>query len=715
GSQRSGTMTVGLGYITTKIHEDSDSTITVSGRTSFSGIEYSTSIHFHKNHRPQLTGLSPLGIPEDSMMTMLILATDRDGDPVSIQTPSLPSWLRYDPATASISGTPRGADVGDTVVALQAVDSWGALAEMSLSIRVAHVNHVPRLLELPLPLAAEDSVYTSRVVANDQDSARFGDRLVYRLEANPYWMSVDSTTGMIRGKPSARDVGEYSVTARVDDGRGGCVTDRFRVSVRHTNHNPMITSVPDSHVSEDSSYRYHVAAVDSDSDLFGDTLRYHLIAGPEWLSMDSSNGLLSGTPAAGDVGAWNVKILVDDGKGGSVTQDFALSVLHVNHSPRFLSAILKDLVAVEDSVFSATFGALDTDVPTFRDTLRYQAIILPHWLTLDPLTGQVTGSPREGDRDTVLSISVTDGYFGDTLTVTLSVAPVNDPPALSTMPSWEVDEFDSLTVSFASLSPYVQDPDDPDSLMHWAVNGTRDLYVCTTPEGIRIIPQNGWAGIDSVRLIVRDSGELADTTDVRVAVRPVDHPPTITSAPDTVAYADLPYRWEIMVHDIHPADSTFKYHLVGPSWLSIGPGGSLEGRPRTIGRVTVSVRVSDRAGFSDSVRFQIAVRSNDELKEIAGAVPTTFVLKPNYPNPFNPVTTIRFGVPEKSRVTLRVFNVIGQLVDQLADDERDPGYYEVRWAPRTQASGAYFLLMEAQSSTNPGYSYRSTQRMLLLK
>jgi photosystem II stability/assembly factor-like uncharacterized protein len=83
-------------------------------------------------------------------------------------------------------------------------------------------------------------------------------------------------------------------------------------------------------------------------------------------------------------------------------------------------------------------------------------------------------------------------------------------------------------------------------------------------------------------------------------------------------------------------------------------------------------------------------------------------LLPNQPNPFNPVTTIRFVVPEKMRVTISVHDVAGRVVATLLDDVREPGTHEVTWNAEGMASGVYFTRMHAGKTD-------VSRKMVLLK
>jgi Tol biopolymer transport system component len=101
-----------------------------------------------------------------------------------------------------------------------------------------------------------------------------------------------------------------------------------------------------------------------------------------------------------------------------------------------------------------------------------------------------------------------------------------------------------------------------------------------------------------------------------------------------------------------------------------------------------------------------------ETKEI----PTTFSLSQNYPNPFNPSTTIKYGLPKDVKVTLEVYNILGQRVAVLVNEEQEAGYHEVVFQNANLASGVYFYRLRAgDPSAGSGHGFVDTKKLVLLR
>jgi len=95
--------------------------------------------------------------------------------------------------------------------------------------------------------------------------------------------------------------------------------------------------------------------------------------------------------------------------------------------------------------------------------------------------------------------------------------------------------------------------------------------------------------------------------------------------------------------------------------------------------------------------------------------PVSHALHQNYPNPFNPSTTIRFELPEAAYVRLAVFNLLGEEVVQLVDDQRQAGVYDQQFDASGLASGTYFYRLEVQKSGGDGRSFVQVRKMTILR
>ena len=810
---------------------------------------------------PADTGFAPtdarmLLLPaiEDSLYRARIHADDPDsslfGDRVHYRITGPPTWFTIDSVSGALSGTPSGLRVRDSLVLVQAYDNKGGFTVEEFVVRVQHVNHKPALLSSPPTSISEDSLYRYPIVAQDADSALWGDAIRFALKAGPAWLGIDSVRGLLSGSPIGKDVGGFPITVEVTDGKGGTATQSFTINVNHTNHPPAFTSQPVRTATEDSVYFYNVSARDQDSLLFGDMIRYRMPTGPSWLNIDSLSGVLTGKPGRLNVHDTTIAIEAYDGKGGRGGQVFQLRVIHVNHPPVISSS--PAAIAKEDSLYKYDLKASDDDAAQFGDLVRYRASVKPGWIRVDSVNGTVAGVPGAVDvGDTLVIIEVCDqfggmatqqfalkvfhtnhaprlqripdivfpedssttihldqyvsdsdnstqslrwrvGLIGDeasgqkarptgvtsmksalkpntaptrvaisartsesrtdsllisldsvahtvTLTSTkyfhganipigfivsdpgglsagtalfLTVTPVNHPPVLQKLAAGSFDEDDSLALPFKEWYARLSDPEDADSEHTWSVSGGRHIHATQSPTEVVVRADRDWFGTDSLRVVVADTGGLCDSTYWIVNTGPVNDPPRITSAPDTVAYADFLYRFKLVAKD--PDDSLFTYRLSGPSWLSIDSLGRVSGRPDNPGKFRVSLTVQDSSHAADSLSFMLNVLPADLAKDLSNGIPQVFVLKQNYPNPFNPSTTIRFGLPERGRLTLDIYDILGQRVDRLVEGEISAGYHEIPWSPNV-ASGMYFLVMRGESLEHAGVDFRFVRKMMLLK
>ncbi len=96
------------------------------------------------------------------------------------------------------------------------------------------------------------------------------------------------------------------------------------------------------------------------------------------------------------------------------------------------------------------------------------------------------------------------------------------------------------------------------------------------------------------------------------------------------------------------------------------------------------------------------------VEKTVSGIPTSFQLDQNFPNPFNPTTTIRYSVPSASKVSLKVFDLLGRQVQTLVDETQMPGQYTVTLDARTLSSGVYFYRLNAGS-------FSQTKKLVLMK
>jgi hypothetical protein len=103
------------------------------------------------------------------------------------------------------------------------------------------------------------------------------------------------------------------------------------------------------------------------------------------------------------------------------------------------------------------------------------------------------------------------------------------------------------------------------------------------------------------------------------------------------------------------------------------------------------------------------------IETVISGIPMNFAISQNYPNPFNPSTKINYQVPNDARVILEVYNIAGQKVAELVNQDQSAGYYTVDFGTTGKlASGVYIYRINASDKAT-GKNFTETKKMMLLK
>lgn len=285
--------------------------------------------------------------------------------------------------------------------------------------------------------ATVGELYHYDVEATDPD----GDGLGYDLLAAPAGMVIDGATGLITFAPEA--AGSFPVSLRVSDGQAGEAFQSYTLEVIQPNCPPEITSTPLVLAFEGEPYRYQVEATDPDND----PLIFSLTTAPAGMDIDAATGLLTWTPqTAGD---HPVTVRVEDGRAGSDTQSYTLSVMPSNHPPSITSTPIP--TATVDTPYFYDVAAEDPD----GDRLTYTLSEAPLGMAIEPATGLITWTPVVSAEHTV-QIEVTDtqgASASQRFNVTVGFNTNNRPPVLGPIGALTAALGQTLRVPLAASDP----------------------------------------------------------------------------------------------------------------------------------------------------------------------------------------------------------------------------------------------------------------------
>ncbi|MEH2224731.1 DUF4347 domain-containing protein, partial [Nostoc sp.] len=229
-------------------------------------------------------------IPEDINFNFTISDSFQDPDPGDTLTytatlengDSLPSWLSFNAATQTFSGTPLNENVGSLNIKVTATDTYLAQISDIFVLTVNNVNDAPEVFQaIADKQATEDTVFTFIIPDNTFKDVDAGDILTYTatLENSdsdplPSWLSFNAATKTFSGTPLNANVGSLNIKVTATDTAGAQANDVFVLTVNNVNDAPEVfQAIADKQATEDTLFNFTVPD-NTFIDIDGDSLTY---------------------------------------------------------------------------------------------------------------------------------------------------------------------------------------------------------------------------------------------------------------------------------------------------------------------------------------------------------------------------------------------------------------------------------------------------------
>ena len=612
----------------------------------------------------------------------LVLPEARGGTaPLTYSVSTLPAGLVFDATTRTLSGTPTAATNGPVTIIYTVIDSDRDASALIFSIAVEEG-------EMPPPVADAQLIATPSAIREDAGTTQIALTVSLATAKTATETVTFTLVAPSEGKQAVRDV-DYVASL------GAIVTIPAGATVGTTT----LTFTPINNTAVDSLRAIGVQATFAS----GATLMTDIkIVDDETPSTAIS---LSVNPHAIIEGSGEVNVTVTATLNGKALGENATVVIAIDATS----------TATRDVDYAALFNPL---------------IVIP--------AGSITGSTQfairiidddllEGN-ETIKVIGVVNGLEGDAAEITLS-----DQAPTTPDPGDPGDPGDS-SLAFADNTAipdqsYTAGTEITPLVLPAASGGTAPLAysISALPAGLvfdaatRTIAGTPTAATDGAVIVIYtviDSGGSAAVLTFNITVNEGlslgDFFDFFGSSGKVVPTAshDLAEIREFIVGQrvediVLPAASggtaplTYSLSPALPAGLTFDAATrTIAGTPTTAAETAYTYTVTDANGASASLSLQTR--------------PTAFSLADNFPNPFNPATTIQYALPQAADVELTVYNVVGQPVRTLVAEHQSAGRYAVEWdatndSGHSLSSGMYFYRLQA------GEEFREVKKMLLLK
>jgi hypothetical protein len=534
----------------------------------------------------------------DSALSFSVAAnfSDPDGSPLTFSASGLPSSLTIG-AGGVTTGTPVAGEIGSHQVTVTATDPGGEFVSDIFTLVVGPANRAP---EVATPIA--DQSFNEALAVNTDFSGNFSDpdadTLSFSAAGLPASLSI-SVAGVVSGTPVQGDVGTHNVTITVTDTESASVSDSFVVTIL-ANQAPVLDSpIPEQSVDTGESATINLAGNFSDPD--GGLLTFSSTGIPASMTMNTA-GVISGTPAAADIGSHSVTVTATDPGGLFVSDPFSLAVT-ANLPPEI------DTPLGDQSVNEGIVANLDV-AGNFSDpeasTLSYSGTGLPGSLTLST-AGVISGTPVAVDvGGHNVTITATDpGGLTVSGTFLLTVI-ANQTPVLDALLGDQ-----TVTIDMPVTIDVGGNFSDPEAgALTFSATGLPASLTINAAGVITGSPVLAEIGANSVSVTATDPLGLFVTGAFTLTIVGNQAPELDTPISDQSLPEGQPSNVDISGAFSDPDSDTLTFSATGlPLPISISAAGVLTGTPGAadIGSYNVTVTATDPGGLFAENTFSLTV------------------------------------------------------------------------------------------------------------
>jgi len=587
------------------------------------------------------------------------------------------------------------------------------------------------LIEGTIRIDGASLLPTSVIRVLRRDSSIAKTVLPYASFPNQFGVRLSTSDGFQKGDPllfrcvlSSRDsflCRSFDAPPAFANSLVGEQRDVFNI-VLTRNHKPhIVRGLPDTTIREGRTFVYKVFATDMDLD----RLYYRLKEAPPNAQIHPTTGIFQWTPSFDDSGSHSVSIEIDDLYDRVETRTTMIKVLNVNRPPTVVQSPPAGIVREGESMFFEVQG-FDPD----HDSLSYWFTDRSRKFDFPTSTGQIVFSPTFQDSGTyIFSALVTDGSLSDTSEpFRITVLNVNRAPnIISSTLDTTIDENQEIRILFRATDP------DGDSTQ---------LALLSAPLGAEFTsdgtffwkPNFQQAGEYNVSVLATDRS-LSREAGVHIVVRNLNHlpPPVSLHFPrqqDTVNLEAVGRFVEFSWSNSNDEDVDdlvqYDLHIVGSSIDTVFRG---------ILDTSVAVEFRNKLQLGKAYSWFVVVNDGHDLaasgeiftfrlssppaithESPLPVVPKQYSLQQTIPDPTSAIANIRYALPERSRIQLSVFNMVGEKLKQLVAEEKDPGIYVYGFDTSNLSGGVYMVELQAHSLTGSrSKDFVSTKKMVLVR